>query len=122
MRQILEFHGAQIMPQVQCTIQDCQELLRMRVGHHGGSGDDSFNDSFNESFEQDVGIPLGIVILFDPLYLETLDQWKNAMRVSVLYGKRAETFEMPRLVTSEWVKQSQKSEYRLPEENYYPVP
>jgi hypothetical protein len=119
--QILEFHGAQVMPQQQCTIAECQELVRMRVGRRY-EGRSSANDSFNESFEEDVGVPLEIVILFDPLYLETLDRWKDAMRVSVLYGSEAQTFEVPRLVTSEWVKQSQKHEYRLPEEGYYPAP
>ncbi|KAK3814282.1 MAG: ATP dependent DNA ligase domain-containing protein [Benniella sp.] len=119
--QILEFHGAQVMPQQQCTIAECQELVRMRVGRRY-EGRSSANDSFNESFEEDVGLPLEIVILFDPLYLETLDRWKDAMRVSVLYGSEAQTFEVPRLVTSEWVKQSQKHEYRLPEEGYYPAP
>ncbi|KAI8362261.1 ATP dependent DNA ligase domain-containing protein [Mortierella sp. GBAus27b] len=124
--QILEFHGAQVMPREQCTIQECQELLRERVvgvkrDHANTSADDSFASSVNKSFEEDVGMRLEIMILFDPLYLETLDQWKKAMRVSVLYGAGAQTFEVPRLVTSEWVKQSQKSEYRLPEERFYPV-
>ncbi|KAF9980155.1 DNA ligase (ATP), partial [Modicella reniformis] len=127
--QILEFHGAEVVPMEQCTIEDCQKLLRKRVGHqqqqqgkkNKRGGQQQQQQHIDNDFDKDVGVPLEIVILFDPLYLDTLKQWKDAMKVSVLYGSGAQTFEVPRLVTSEWVKQSQKSEYRLPEENYYPV-
>ncbi|KAF8982790.1 DNA ligase (ATP) [Entomortierella lignicola] len=111
--QILEFHGARVVPKEQCTIEECQRLLRDRVNSRTTSHTSSIDDS-------DFGVPVEVIILFDPLYLETLDQWKKAMLVSVLYGPGAGSFEVPRLVTSEWVKQSQKSEYRVPEEGYYP--
>ncbi|KAF9418489.1 DNA ligase (ATP) [Entomortierella beljakovae] len=114
--QILEFHGARVIPQEQCTIETCQSILRTRLGLE--SNNDSSKNTITFS---DVGVPLEIVVLFDPLYLETLDQWKKAMLVSVLYGPNAKSFEVPRLVTSDWVKQSQKSEYKVPEEGYYPV-
>jgi hypothetical protein len=66
-------------------------------------------------------VPLELLILFDPLYLDTVDLWRDAMKVSVLYGPRASTFEVPRLVTSDWVMQSQMNKYRVPEEGYYPA-
>ncbi|ORZ16003.1 ATP dependent DNA ligase domain-domain-containing protein [Lobosporangium transversale] len=109
--QILEFHGAVIMPPDQCNIEHCQQLLRDRV-------------SANYDFKLDeryVGIPNEIIVLFDPCYLEPLDEWQKAMRISTLYGSDASSFDVPRLVTTEWVKQSQKSEYRVPEEAYYPI-
>ncbi|KAF9108305.1 DNA ligase (ATP) [Mortierella sp. AM989] len=111
--QILEFHGARIVPQEQCTIEQCQRFLRDRVGMKSNTSS-NIDDS-------DIGVPLEMIVLFDPLYLETLEQWKKSLLVSVLYGPDAKSFEVPRLVTSEWVKLSQKSEYRVPEEGYYPM-
>ncbi|KAG0257957.1 DNA ligase (ATP) [Mortierella polycephala] len=111
--QILEFHGARVVPQEHCTIEDCQRLLRKRASDkQEGAGEDD---------KYDVGLPLEIVILFDPWYLDTLDQWRSATRVSALYGPNAKSFVVPRLVTSEWVKDSLESKYRLPEEKYYPM-
>ncbi|KAG0364633.1 DNA ligase (ATP) [Gamsiella multidivaricata] len=119
--QILEVHGAQVVPQEQCTIKNCQQQLRNRISLNNANNSNHSKHDNTSNENDDVGVPLEIVVLFDPLYLESLDQWKNAMRVSVLYGSDAGSFEVPRLVTSEWVKHSQKSAYRLPEEGYYPT-
>ncbi|KAG0327920.1 DNA ligase (ATP) [Dissophora globulifera] len=126
--QTLEFHGAQVVPQERCTIRQCQQLLRNRVNRRrqdtdqNKTGDKGRERKKNkeEQDEEDVGVPIEVVVLFDPLYLDPLEQWKEAMRVSALYGANAQSFEVPRLVTSEWVRQSHKSGYRLPEEGYYP--
>ncbi|KAG9070127.1 DNA ligase (ATP) [Linnemannia hyalina] len=121
---ILEFHGARVIPQEQCTIGFCQRRLRNRVRLRerlDNSSKSQFQEAEEEEEEEDVGVPLELVILFDPLYLDTVDLWMDAMKVSVLYGPQASTFEVPRLVTSDWVMQSQKNRYRVPEEGYYPV-
>ncbi|KAF9131934.1 DNA ligase (ATP) [Mortierella sp. 14UC] len=122
---ILEFHGARVVPQGQCTIDYCQQRLRNRVRLReqldGRNGSDSDGQDVEKQGEEDVGVPLELLILFDPLYLDTFDLWRDAMKVSVLYGPQASTFEVPRLVTSDWVMQSQKNKYRVPEEGYYPV-
>ncbi|KAG0270645.1 DNA ligase (ATP) [Linnemannia exigua] len=126
-RMILEFHGARVIPQDKCTIDYCQRRLRNRARprDHLDSSNSSVSDSQRvgekEEEEEDVGVPLELLILFDPLYLETVDLWRDAMKVSALYGPQASTFEVPRLVTSDWVMQSQKNKYRVPEEGYYPV-
>ncbi|KAI1319760.1 DNA ligase (ATP) [Mortierella claussenii] len=120
--EILEFHGARVVPQDQCTIEHCQQLFRNRIKRNRSHGHDGVKDKDNDmSYEADVGVPPEMFILFDPLYLEPLEQWRQAMQVSKLYDSSPRSFEVPRLVTSEWVKQSQKSEYRIPEEGYYPV-
>ncbi|KAF9161087.1 DNA ligase (ATP) [Mortierella sp. AD010] len=120
--QILEFHGARVVPKEQCTIEQCQRLLRNRAKSRINPTTTTTTATEGSAIDDsDVGVPLEIIILFDSLYLETLDQWKKAMLVSVLYGRNARSFEVPRLVTSEWVKQSQKSEYRVPEEGFYPI-
>ncbi|KAF9324147.1 DNA ligase (ATP) [Linnemannia elongata] len=119
---IMEFHGAKIVPQEQCTIDFCQRRLRNRVRLRERL-DNSIESQIQEAeeSEQESGLPFELLVLFDPLYLDTLDLWMNAMKVSVLYGPRASTFEVPRLVTSDWVMQSQMNKYRVPEEGYYPV-
>ncbi|KAF9912484.1 DNA ligase (ATP) [Linnemannia zychae] len=120
---ILEFHGARIIPQEQCTIDYCQQRLRNRIRlreRRHSSDVDGQNEEKQLQEEEDVGVPLELLILFDPLYLDTVDLWRDAMKVSVLYGPGASTFEVPRLVTSDWVMQSHKNKYRVPEEGYYP--
>lgn len=118
----MEFHGAKIVPQEQCTIDFCQRRLRNRVRLRERL-DNSIESQIQETEEgeQESGLPFELLVLFDPLYLDTLDLWMDAMKISVLYGPRASTFEVPRLVTSDWVMQSQKNKYRVPEEGYYPV-
>nr|BAS29984.1 DNA ligase 4 [Mortierella alpina] len=106
----LRFHGARVVAQERCTIEHCQQRLRNRAR---GKIDDDNHD--------DVGVPLEIVVLFDPLYLDPLEQWKRAMQVSVLYGPETTSFEVPRFVTSTWVKVSAERKHRVPEEGYYPV-
>ncbi|KAF9292033.1 DNA ligase (ATP) [Mortierella alpina] len=106
----LRFHGARVVAQERCTIEHCQQRLRNRA--RGKIDDDSHDD---------VGVPLEIVVLFDPLYLDPLEQWKRAMQVSVLYGPETTSFEVPRFVTSTWVKVSAERKHRVPEEGYYPV-
>ncbi|KAF9102712.1 DNA ligase (ATP) [Mortierella sp. GBA35] len=112
---ILEFHGARIIPQEQCTIDYCQRRLRARVQARDKSPD------IQAAEDEDMGVSPELLVLFDPLYLDTVDLWRDAVKVSVLYGPHASTFEVPRLVTSDWVLQSQKNRYRVPEEGYYPV-
>ncbi|KAF9576505.1 DNA ligase (ATP) [Mortierella alpina] len=107
----LRFHGARVVAQEQCTIEHCQQRLRNRA--KGKIDDDSPGD---------VGVPLEIVVLFDPLYLDPLEQWKRAMQVSVLYGPEMASFEVPRFVTSTWVKVSAERKHRVPEEGFYPGP
>ncbi|KAG0203986.1 DNA ligase (ATP) [Mortierella sp. GBA30] len=109
---VLRFHGAQVLPAEQATIHHCQRRLRSRA--HKGRRSDTEQDD-------DIGVPLEIVILFDPMYLEPLEQWKRAMKVSVLYGPGTSSFEIPRFVTSTWVKESMERKHRVPEEGYYPI-
>ncbi|KAF9930995.1 DNA ligase (ATP) [Linnemannia zychae] len=119
---ILEFHGARIIPQEHCTIDYCQRRLRDRV-HLREQLHNRDDGSHIQEIEgqEDVRKPLELIVLFDPLYLETAELWRDAMKVSALYGPHASTFEIPRLVTSDWIMQSQKNKYRVPEEGYYPV-
>ncbi|KAF9584012.1 DNA ligase (ATP) [Lunasporangiospora selenospora] len=151
-QQILEFYGAHIIPKDQCTIEHCQRLLRRRAartlsdsslsieGETSRSGvkkesnevrsikqeanDHSASlEDDSDGHDQDVGVPLRICILFDPMYLDQVESWKVAIQMTTLYGENAGVLSLPRprLITTAWVQRSYECGYCVPEEGYYPV-
>ncbi|KAI9242594.1 MAG: ATP dependent DNA ligase domain-containing protein [Podila humilis] len=106
---ILEFHGAEVVPEEECTIEHCLRLFRTT----------SHNDA---SFKKEDA-PTKVCILFDDMYMDSLEQWKRATQTaSLLFGHTRDTLSRPRprLVTSEWVSRSEQVGYVVPEEGHYP--
>lgn len=131
------------MPEAECSIEHCQKLLRRyRLDSHKVNEGEENDDDDNEDDEDNFGLPTRICILFDPIYLDPVNEWSKAMQFKTLYGyseiqavdeaasrrkklERARAGSLalprPRLVTSTWVTQSHEKEFALPEEGFYPV-
>lgn len=141
---LLQHHGAQVIPEEKCSIQHCQKLFRNRRRNSKGKEKQQEEEEQEDEEEQDLGVPTRICILFDPMYLEPVQEWSNAMQFKNLYGysemraadeaaargeisgldgNRAGSLALPRprLVTSTWVTQSHEKEFALPEEGFYPM-
>ncbi|KAG0095236.1 hypothetical protein BGZ93_006164 [Podila epicladia] len=108
---ILEFHGAEVVPEDECTIEHCQRLFRAIPR----------NDT--SSKKRKNAAPTKVCILFDDIYMDSFEQWKRATQTAlVLYGHSRDALSRPRprLVTSEWVTRSEQVGYVVPEEGHYP--
>ncbi|KAG0049537.1 DNA ligase (ATP) [Gryganskiella cystojenkinii] len=131
---ILKHHGAQVISEEKSTIEHCQRLFRdrLRKSHQEKM---AHSESDHENDDDDFGMPTRICILFDPMYLDPVEEWSKAIQVKSIYGyseiraaDEAASFTgtgslalpRPRLVTSTWVIQSHNKQYTLPEEGFYP--
>ncbi|KAG0337995.1 DNA ligase (ATP) [Podila humilis] len=108
---MLQFHGADVVPKEQSTIQHCQNMYQQKLQTPLAKND-----------------PLKVCVLFDDLYLDPLEAWRRETQTTkALYGSSINqggddqlSRPRPRLVTVEWVKRSQQVGYVVPEEGHYP--